>query len=274
MNIINQCKAKGGKFVNNACIYPSQKSKFTFNFSLAKFKQIGLWIFISIVIIASTLGVFSLMGSWGETQQKILFTTLLVGFFGILTIANMAIFQRRLNLLVLLESVIFFSMVTGILMVWSLLDSSIAKIWGSIGLFFGFGLIALADLAIMKKYKWLAYTTFGICLFAFIMAMLSLWLQDYEFFVSKDYLKFMFDFAIVSFFGGHLSLMLLIEPKKKSVYVIKWIAMIFAGITALLFIALVHMSFEEIISWWRILGIVGIINVASTIITPVLNRTR
>lgn len=285
--IMQQCRTAGGRIVDDKCVFGkvnSNKLNLERHVGGVDLKQAALWTFIGTIGFAALMGVLALLGQWGETQLKILATTGIIGLFGLLMIANFALFARRSKWLLYLFSITFTSgALISTLELWDINPLDFGKAWGTIGLVFGFGLIAIANNAVRGKHQWLTYAGWAVSGGAFLTIMNLLW--EWKLFycvkdaytscsISDGYTKFLLDLVVMAVLAGHMSLMLLINPTKPAVKNMQWATIGLATLTALIVMSIIHMRPTDMESTLRILGIVGILNVAATIITPVLNRTK
>lgn len=146
-----------------------------------------------------------------------------------------------------------------------------AKILLSTVIIFGFSIPGLACSANYEKAEDKTFSIVGIttCFISCIYLLLLTWgFLEFDFFDKLNW-KFILSGILVSASFGHISLLLLVDPKEKIVNYFKSGTVILSLIMDIL---LMIMIFFETPIKWKLLTILSILIVLGTIVTPLLNK--
>jgi len=158
-----------------------------------------------------------LFGDFGETECKILLTTLILGGYSLTGFCSSFLYEKKKYIPVFFIniglSILCFSIATAL--TWGWIDNPTDALWKN-------------------------FATFNICNFALALS----------------------------------SLLLLVNPKQKSVNGVLFTTIGFIGITSLMLINLVYnienMEYNEM--YFRLLGVFAVLSTLGTITTPILNK--
>ena len=185
-------------------------------------RRIAIIAIIASLSLTAVIGIFTLLtGAFGETQGKILLTTLLMAGFSITSLCHLAVAGRTLRVV--------------------------------------------------------GYTGIGVSVVAFILGIALIW-QDWQNFSGWDVLgKAFMVFSILSISFAHANLLLLLGERKRPV--IRLGLLVTVGFIALVAILIIipiltdgDIPGENGDAYWRVFGVIAIVDVFGTIVVPVTSR--
>ena len=136
----------------------------------------------------------------------------------------------------------------------------------------GYSLSGLCSTTILKKepIRMLAYTGMVVAVMGFILAILGIW----EIVGIDDIWKLIMIFVISSFALAHISLLLTLWPQKLAIQYLLGLTIFFVMVVAIMLIDATLQEFNNDEIFFRLLGVVAILDVLGTIVTPILNRMQ
>lgn len=178
------------------------------------YKKLFLRTLIAALTISALIGIFIfLVGDFGETEIRLLLTTLTIGAYSLTGLCSSTIHNR-------------------------------------------------------KKLKAFSIIGMLISFFGFFATTSTIW----ELIELKEIWRLMIIFIILSVAIAHISLLLLIQPKKSSVRFSLLSTIVFISLVALMLINSTLTDFEQDEFYFRLLGVFSILDVLGTITTPILNN--
>ncbi len=120
-----------------------------------------------------------------------------------------------------------------------------------------------------KKYLPLSYLGFALSFLGFVFTTLAIWNELNFYFAFRG----LFAFMVLAISVSHVSLLLNMTPKNDLVRGISNATVTMISLVALLLLILIFSEFDiDTEFFYRILGVVAVLDVLGTILTPILNR--
>ena len=138
---------------------------------------------------------------------------------------------------------------------------------------FGYSILGLCCFTIFDKGRKKIVSIIGmiICLISIIYSLIHVWTFDLDTLFDGTYWRISFSLIILSCMFAHISLMLLINSKDKTVNIFKNLTILFISLFG--FFALISIDFD-LNMWWQLYAILLILIVAGTITTPLMNFSK
>lgn len=262
-----KCK-KGFKMRSGRCVKARGESFFKPKSDL---KKGILWTALIAVVLSGILGAtFFLFGEFNDTAVKIISTTSIIGIGAMLVLG----FTRFKDAVVSWSTITSTASVTllFVLNIWDITNFGWEKVWLTAGLLaIGnvIGLLSYADKNMFLKYGGSITTVISVLIWKGLI---------WEWLVSTDtLLRLVLILSVVAFALAHISL---INGSKGSrdnlVKIIFWIVIglitIVTGMLVYLIFNVHNVDFGDM--FFRVLGFVGILDIAGSITLPILKKVR
>jgi hypothetical protein len=263
----HKCKT-GYKLQKGKCVKVKGDSFFSPDSGV---KKGVLWFSLIAVILSGILGAtFFLFGTFNDTTLKILSTTAIAGV-GAMLMLGFSRFKDRVISISTIGSSLFI-MVLFLLNLWEITDLNWGKVWLTLIIVAVSNILALISYA--DKNMFLKFAGPLTTVIAGVMWSGALW----EWFNYGDtFMRWVLIISVVAFSLAHVSLINTAKGSKDGVvrsvfWAVVCLITIVTGMLVYLIFNIENVQFTDM--FFRVLGFVGILDVAGSIALPILKKVR